>query len=93
MSKDSQRAFTRQQELADLQLALERKRSEVSSLVTGYRRAVEGIGPIPAEPLRRNLMRARAELTALESRLSELQRRAASIGHEVTTRAGADMLS
>jgi len=54
-------------------VALARKHSEVSNLSVGYRRAVEGVGPIPADPLRRNLVAARAELTELEQRLAELQ--------------------
>jgi hypothetical protein len=69
-------AFARERELTELQVDLKRKRSEVSNLVVGYRRAVEGTSPIPADPLRRNLVEARAELTALEQRLGELQRNA-----------------
>lgn len=62
-----------QQEITDLQIALERKRSEISNLVVGYRRSIEGLGPIPADPLRRNLIETRQELNAMEARLAELQ--------------------
>lgn len=62
------------QDLADLVLALNRKRDEVSNLKVGYVRAVEGSGPIPAEPLRRNLIDARAQLTDIEQRVSVLRR-------------------
>ena len=75
---DEKRAFNLQQEIAELRVTLDRKRSEVSNLVVGYRRAVEGIGPIPADPLKRNLIQARFDLTTMETRLRELQDLAAS---------------
>ena len=65
-------------ELADLQVAIARKRNEVSNLTVGYRRAQSGISPIPSEPLMQRLVTARAELTELEERLAMLQRRQAS---------------
>ena len=66
-------SYAIEQELAELQVALLRKRSEVSNLTVGYRRAEEGVGSIPAAPLIRNLVHARAELTDMEHRLAELQ--------------------
>ena len=65
-------------ELADLQVAIARKRNEVSNLTVGYRRAESGVSPIPSEPLMRRLVTTRAELTELEERLAMLQRRQAS---------------
>ena len=70
---DAKRGFTLQQELDELKVELERKRSEVSNLVVGYRRAVEGTGAIPAAALKRNLIQAREDLSVLEGRLQELQ--------------------
>ena len=61
------------QELAELQVALLRKRSEVSNLKVGFIRAVSGASPIPSDPLSRNLVAARTELTELERRLAEVQ--------------------
>jgi len=61
------------EDLAELQLALARKRNEVSNLKTGYIRAVESAGPIPSEPLRRNLISARAELTDIEERVAAIR--------------------
>jgi len=71
---DEKAAYELQQELAELQVAVARKRNEVSNLSVGYRRAIEGIGPIPADPLLRNLISARAELTQLQQRLAQLER-------------------
>jgi O-acetyl-ADP-ribose deacetylase (regulator of RNase III) len=71
---DEKSSYVLRQELAELQVALLRKRSEVSNLTVGFTRATEGEGAIPAEPLRRNLVAARAELTELETRERELQR-------------------
>ena len=65
-------------ELADLQVAIARKRNEVSNLTVGYRRAESGVSPIPSEPLMRRLVTTRAELTELEERLAMLQRQQAS---------------
>jgi hypothetical protein len=62
-----------QDELNELHVALTRKRSEVSNLKLGYIRAVEGSSPLPAEPLRHNLIAARADLTKLEERLAALE--------------------
>lgn len=64
-------------ELADVQVAIARKRNEVSNLSVGYRRSEAGISPIPSEPLMRRLVEARAELTALEERLAALRERLA----------------
>lgn len=71
---DEKSSYVLRQDLAELQVALLRKRSEVSNLTVGFTRATEGAGPIPAEPLRRNLLAARAELTELETRERDLQR-------------------
>lgn len=49
MPMDDKRAFNLQQELAELQVALDRKRSEVSNLAVGYRRAVEAL--VPSRPI------------------------------------------
>jgi hypothetical protein len=65
-------------DLAELQVAIARKRSEVSNLTVGYRRAESGISPIPSEPLMRRLVQTRAQLTELEERFAALQRRQAS---------------
>ncbi|HEU0166293.1 MAG TPA: hypothetical protein VFS62_00855 [Chloroflexota bacterium] len=65
-------------DLAELQVAIARKRNEVSNLTVGYRRAESGISPIPSEPLMRRLVQTRAQLTELEERLAALQRRQAS---------------
>jgi predicted nucleic acid-binding Zn-ribbon protein len=62
-----------EEELTELRVILARKRSEVSNLKTGYIRAVEGVGPIPPEPLRRNLIATRAELTEIEQRIAAIQ--------------------
>ena len=72
---DEKTARAHEAELADLQVVLSRKRAEVSNLKVGYTRAVEGTGSIPYEPLRRNLIAARAELTDIEQRLKDVQRR------------------
>ena len=61
------------EELAELLAALARKRNEVSNLKVGYVRSVEGVSPIPSAPLRHNLVAARAELTAIEQRLTTLR--------------------
>ena len=66
MSMDDKTISLLQERLAELHVALLRKRSEVSNLTVGYQRARAGLSPIPAEPLERNLVAKRAELTALE---------------------------
>ncbi|HLG71839.1 MAG TPA: hypothetical protein VK009_15585 [Chloroflexota bacterium] len=70
---DGKRAYTLHEELTDLRVALERKRSEISNLKVGYIRSVESGGPIPPEPLRRNLISARAELLDLEQRVAAIE--------------------
>jgi hypothetical protein len=70
---DDKTASALRDELAELLLAQARKRNEVSNLKVGFIRAVEGSGPIPPEPLRHNLVVARAELTNIERRLAELR--------------------
>ncbi len=70
---DDKALYGLQQELSELQVSLVRKRSEVSNLTVGYTRAEDGIGPIPAEPLKRNLMSARSELVRMERRLAEIE--------------------
>jgi hypothetical protein len=70
---DDKTAKALREELAELQLALNRKHNEVANLKVGYVRAVEGSGAIPEEPLRRNLIAARAELTDLEHRVASLR--------------------
>jgi hypothetical protein len=70
---DDKTASALRDELAELLLAQARKRNEVSNLKVGFIRAVEGSGPIPPEPLRHNLVAARAELTNIERRLAELR--------------------
>ena len=75
---DDKTASALRDELAELLLAQARKRNEVSNLKVGYIRAVEGSGPIPPEPLRHNLVAARAELTNIQQRLAELRRQ---LGH------------
>lgn len=67
---DDKTAHALREELADLLVALERKRSEISNLKVGYIRSVEGASPIPPEPLRQNLVTARAELVELENRVA-----------------------
>ena len=71
---DNKMASILREDLSEIQLELNRKRNEVSNLKVGYVRAVEGAGMIPAEPLRRNLIAARAELTDIEERVAALQR-------------------
>jgi hypothetical protein len=71
---DDKALFALRQEITELQVALVRKRSEVSNLTVGYTRAEEGVGAIPPDPLRRNLVTSRAELLDLERRLGELER-------------------
>ena len=93
LATDEKRVFNLQQESAEIQVALERKRSEVSNLVVGYRRAVEGIGPIPADPLKHNLIQARLYLTALEAHLRELQTLEAASPSKPPKRPSADILS
>lgn len=73
VAADDKTATALRDELAELLLAQARKRNEVSNLKVGYIRAVEGSGPIPPEPLRHNLVAARAELTDIEQRLAELR--------------------
>jgi len=73
MAVDPKAVFAMRQELDDLLVALARKRSEVSNLTVGYRRAAGGVSPLPAEPLKRKLIAARAELTELEERIAALQ--------------------
>jgi len=73
MAPDPKAVFVIHQELDELLVALARKRSEVSNLTVGYRRAAGGVSPIPAEPLKRKLIAARAELTAIEERIAALQ--------------------
>jgi hypothetical protein len=63
-------AKTRELELAELQVAIARKRNEVSNLTVGYQRAQAGVSPIPSEPLMRRLVETRAELTELEEELA-----------------------
>ena len=65
-------------ELAELQVAIGRKRNEVSNLTVGYRRAESGVSPIPSEPLMRRLVQTRTELTELEERQAALQQQQAS---------------
>ena len=72
MAQDDESPYVLNQELADLQVALLRKRSEVSNLTVGFTRATEGASPIPADPLRRNLVAARQELVDLETHEAEL---------------------
>ncbi len=72
---DDATAHALREELADLQVALERKRSEISNLKLGYIRSVEGGGFIPPEPLRRNLVTARAELVDLERQIAGIEAR------------------
>ncbi|MFI5267543.1 MAG: hypothetical protein ACHQ7M_09225 [Chloroflexota bacterium] len=70
---DDNKANALREDLAELQMALTRKHNEVSNLKVGYIRAVEGAGPIPSEPLRRNLIAARAELTDIEERVAVIR--------------------
>jgi hypothetical protein len=70
---DDKTANALREDLAELQLALARKRNEVSNLKVGYVRAVEGVGTIPSEPLRRNLIATRAELTDIEAHVAAIQ--------------------
>lgn len=72
---DDAEAHMLRDELADLLVALERKRSEISNLKVGFIRSVESGGPIPAEPLKRNLISARTELTDIEQRVASIQAR------------------
>jgi len=64
-------------DVADLQVAIVRKRNELSNLTVGYRRAEAGVSPIPSEPLMRRLVTTRTELTELEERLAALQQQRA----------------
>jgi hypothetical protein len=70
---DETMASALREDMVELQMALARKRNEVSNLKVGYVRAAEGSGPIPLEPLRRNLIAARAELTDIEQRMAALR--------------------
>jgi hypothetical protein len=70
---DDKAVHALQEEVSELHVALLRKRSEVSNLKLGYTRAVEGSSPLPSEPLRRNLVAARAELTDIEERVAALE--------------------
>lgn len=65
--------YALRQELTELQVQLLRKRSEVSNLSVGYRRAEDGVGPIPLPPLLRNLTAARDALQDLERRAKALE--------------------
>ena len=78
MAADAEDHKALELELAELQVAIARKRNEVSNLTVGYRRSESGISPIPSEPLMRRLVTTRAELTELEERLAALQEHARS---------------
>ncbi|MGH2365910.1 MAG: hypothetical protein ACRDHX_14820 [Chloroflexota bacterium] len=65
--------YALRQELTELQVQLLRKRSEVSNLSVGYRRAEDGVGAIPLPPLLRNLTTARDALQDLERRAKALE--------------------
>ena len=69
-----QSVYALRQELTELQVQLLRKRSEVSNLTVGYRRAEEGVGAIPVAPLRKNLTSAKDELQDMESHAAQLER-------------------
>jgi len=73
VGSDDKAASALREDMAALEMALARKHSEVSNLKVGFIRAMEGSGPIPSEPLRRNLIAARAELTDIEQRVAALR--------------------
>ncbi len=70
---DEKTARALREQLSELLVVLGRKYSEVSNLKVGYIRAVEGVGHIPAEPLKRNLLAARADMTELEQRVAAIR--------------------